>query len=109
MGDIDDPAAAVTQHIDDPEQMLYLFLSQGGCRLVKYDHLGIIGNRLGDLHHLSLGYGHGAHHGLRVHVHIQLLEQLFRGLVHLGFTGQRTPFGDLREPAQPHVIHNIAL
>jgi hypothetical protein len=54
MGDIDNAAPTVSEHIDDPEQMLYLFLGQGGCGFIKNNHLGIERHRLCDLYHLAL-------------------------------------------------------
>ena len=70
VADIDDAAASVPQHIDDPEQVLHFSLCQGGGGLVKNDNLGIIGYCLGNLHHLALGNGQRGHHSIGVHLYL---------------------------------------
>ena len=106
MRDIDNAAAAVPEHIDDLEQVLHLGLRQGGGGLVKYDHLGVEGDGLGNLHHLPLGHGHGAHNRFRIDADAQVVEDLHGGIVHFLFTGEGACHG---EAAKPHIVHDVAL
>ena len=82
MADVDDAAALFLQHIDDTEQVLYLGLGQRRGGLVKNDDLGVIADRLGDLHHLPLGNGQGGHDRLGVNRHIQSVKNLAGTLGH---------------------------
>ena len=106
VGDVNDAAALVTQHVDDAEQVLHLGLRQGGGGFVKDDDLGIVADGLGDLHHLPLGHGHGGHDGLGVHVDIQLFKNLLGALAHDGLADHQP--ADLGVPAQPEVVHDAA-
>ena len=106
MGDVDDAAATGAEHVDDLEQVLDFVFGQGRGGLVKDDDLGVVGNRLGDLHHLTLGNGHGGHDGLGIDIHAQLLEDLHGGVIHLLLGSKGTGLG---EAAQPHVVHDVAL
>ena len=106
MGDVDDAHTPVTEHIDDLEQMLHFFLCQRGGRLVENDDLGIVGNRLGDLHHLPLRNRHGGHDPLGIHLDAQLIEDGHGIVVHFLFLDE-TGSGGIA--AQPDVIHHIAL
>ena len=87
--------------------MLHLLLGQRRSGFVKHDDLGIEGNRLGDFHHLPLGYGHRAHDGLGVDVDAQLLKDLHGVIVHLLFRNDRGSL-DFGIAAQPDVVHYIA-
>ena len=107
MGDVNDAHALIPEHVDDPEQVLYFFFRQGGSGLVKYQYLGIIGNGLGDLHHLPLRNGHGAHDPPGVNVDLQLLEHLHGVFVHLLLIDHDPRNGGIT--AQPDVVHNRAL
>ena len=107
MGNVNDAHALIPEHVDDPEQVLYFFFRQGGSGLVEYQHLGIIGNGLGDLHHLPLGNGHGTHDPPGVNVDFQFLKHLHGVLVHLLLVNHDPGNGGI--PAQPDVVHNRAL
>ena len=107
MADVDDTHAPVPQHVDDAEQVFHLLLGQGGSGLVKDDDLGIVGNRLGDLHHLPLGNRQGAHDAVGVHVDLQFLEDPHGLLIHLALVHHDA--AHQRVAAQPQVIHNAAL
>ena len=69
----------------------------------------MVGYRLRNLHHLTLGNRHTAHHRFRVHMDIQFLKNFRCGIIHFLFTGQRTPLGNFRKTPQPHIVHYIAL
>ena len=106
VGDVNDAAALVAQHVDDAEQVLHLGLRQGGGGFVKDDDLGIVADSLGDLHHLPLGDRHGGHDGLGVHVDVQLFKNLLGALAHDGLADHQP--ADLGVTAQPEVVHNAA-
>ena len=107
--DVNDPAALCPQHVDDAEEMLDFLLGERGGRLIKYDHLGVVRHRLGDLDHLPLRNRHFAHNGLRIDIQPEFFEQLLGRGIHLLLACQRNAGGDLRESAQPHIVHDIAL
>jgi len=86
--------------------MLHLFLRQGGGGLVEHDDLGVVGNGLGDLYHLPLGDGHGAHNLVGIHVDSQLLEHGHGVLEHFLFVHQSQLRGIA---AQPQVVHDGTL
>ena len=77
MGNIDDAHAAVAEHVDDPEQMLNLFLGQRGRGFIKYDDFRVIGDSLCDLHHLTLGNRHRTHDPVGVDVDAELFKNRF--------------------------------
>ena len=83
MGNIDDAHAAVPEHVDDPEQMLNLFLGQRGRGFIKYDDFRVIGDSLCDLHHLTLGNRHRAHDPVGVYVDAELFKNRFGIAKHL--------------------------
>ena len=56
MRDVDDPRAAATQPLDDPEQLLCLSLGERRRRFVHDQNLRFRSERLGDFHHLLLGH-----------------------------------------------------
>ena len=107
VGDVDNAHALVTEHVDDPEQVLHFFLGQRGGGLVEHQHLGVVGDGLGDLHHLPLGDRHGAHDPVGIHVDFQLLENLHGIFVHFFLVDHDPAVGGI--PAQPDVVHDGAL
>ena len=107
MADVDDADAAVPEHIDDAEQVFHFLLGQRGGRFIKDDDLGIVGNRLGNLHHLTLGNRKGAHDAVGVHVDLQFLEDLHGVLIHLVLIHHDAALEGVT--AQPEVVHNTAL
>ena len=107
MRNINDAHAPVAEHVDNSEQMLDLVLRKRGGRLVKYDDLRTIGDRLRDLDHLTLRNGHRAHDPVRIDIDAQLVEY-FHGLpVHFGLVDHQSEM--LRVTPQPDIIHNRAL
>ena len=106
MGDVDDAAALVPQHVDDAEQMLHFRFRQRGGGLVEHDDLGIVGNRLGDLHHLPLGNRQSGHDGLGVNRDLQRIEDLFGLLCHDALAHHDA--AHLGVAAQPQVILHAA-
>ena len=107
MGDIDDGHAPGPEHIDDFEEVLHFLFRQGGGGLVEDDDLGVIGDSLGDLHHLPLGHGHGAHDPVGIYLNAQLVEHLDGVLVHLALVDHQA--AHLGIAAQPQVVHDRAL
>ena len=107
VGDIDDADAAVAQHVDDAEQVFHFLLGERGGGFVEHDDLGIIGNCLGDLHHLTLGDGHGAHDAPGIDVDAELVEDGLGVPVHLLFI-HHDP-ADRRVAAKPDIIHDRTL
>ena len=54
VGDVDDGDSPLpVEVVDDPEEILLLFLRQRGCRFVEYDDLRFFDERLCDLHCLA--------------------------------------------------------
>ena len=82
MGNIDDCYVFRLQLRDDAEQVLYLRVGQGRSRFVHDDDAAVIGNRLGDLHHLHLCNREVAHLLIRIDIQIQFLEQLNAVVAH---------------------------
>ena len=74
MADVNNAAALAAQHIDNAEQMFHLHLGQRRGGLVKYDHLGVIADGLGNLHHLPLANWKRGHDGSGVHMYVKLLK-----------------------------------
>ena len=107
MGDVDDAHAPVPEHIDNPEQVLHFFFREGGGGLVKDDDFGVIGNSLGNFHHLPLGNGHGAHDALGVHVDAQLIKNCLGVFIHLLFVDGNAHH--LGVTTQPDVVHHRTL
>ncbi len=68
----------------------------------KTMHLGIVGNRLGDLDHLPLGNRQGGHDGLGVDADLQRVKNLFGACGHDAFADHDA--ADLGVPAQPQVV-----
>ena len=106
VGNIDNTHSAAAEHVDNLKQVLHLLLRQRGGGLVKYDDFRVIGDSLGDFHHLSLGNGHGAHDPVGVHLNAQLFEHLHGVLVHFALVDHGTDGGI---PSQPDVVHDRAL
>ena len=106
VGNINDAAAAVPQHIDDAEQVLHFLLSKRGGGLVEHDDVGMVRDSFGNLHHLALGHGHRAHNGARVHMDAQIIKNRRRISEHL-FFGREGPHRGIA--AEPDIVHNIAL
>ena len=109
MRNIDNSASPAPKHVDNSEQVLHFLLCEGRSRLVKNNHLRLVGNRFCNLHHLSLRYRHPAHNRLRVHMNIQLVKDFLRRRIHLCLAGERAPPGYLRETSQPHIVHYVSL
>ena len=109
VGDVDDAAAALLEHVDDAEKVLNLRLRQGGGRFVKDDDLGVEGNRLRNFDHLPLRNRHRAHHGSRVDVDPQIVKDFLRIVVALLVGDKRQSLFDQRIASQPNVIHDRAL
>ena len=107
VGDVDDAHAPVPEHIDNLEQVLHFLFRQGGGGLVKDDDFGVIGNRLGNFHHLPLRNGHGAHNPSGIHIDVQLIKNCLGVFIHLLFVYSHTQ--GLGIPTQPDVVHNRAL
>ena len=87
--------------------MLHFFLGEGGGGLVEDDDLGIIGDSLGNLHHLPLGNGHGAHDPVGIDLNSQLVKHLQGVLIHLALVDHDA--AHLGVAAKPEVIHDRAL
>ena len=107
MGDVDNAHAPVPQHVDDAEQMLHFLLGEGGGGLVEDNDFGVVGNSLGDFHHLPLRDGHGTHDPVRIYVDVQLLEDGHGVLIHFALIDGNAADGGVA--AQPDVVHNTAL
>ena len=109
VGDVDNAAATVPEHVDNPEQVFHFHFRQGGGRFVEHNDFGVIGNCLCNFHHLPLRNRHGAHHGSGIDFDAKLVKYFHGGIIHLLFAGQRDALGNHGEPAQPHVVHDVAL
>ena len=83
MGDVDDADAPVAQAVDHLEELVDLRLGQGAGWLVHDEHLGILGQGLGDLDHLLLGDGELVEPGRRVDVEVEPVQDLGGVDVHL--------------------------
>ena len=82
MGNIDDCYVFRLQLRDDVAQVLYPSVGQGRSRFVHDDDAAVIGNRLGDLHHLHLCNREVAHLLIRIDIQIEFLEQLNAVVAH---------------------------
>ena len=54
MRNVNQSNSLLFQHPHHLKKLIYLLDGQGRSRLVKYNHLGIVGDSLGDLAHLPL-------------------------------------------------------
>ena len=106
VADIDDAAALLPEHVDDTEQMLHLRLRQRGGGLVEHDDLGVVADRLGDLHHLPLGDRQRGHDGFGIDADVQLVEDLPCTSSHDALADHDARH--LRVAAQPQVVHHAA-
>ncbi|MNC04958.1 hypothetical protein D3C75_524110 [compost metagenome] len=106
VGDVDDAAPLVLQLVDDLEEVVDLFLGQGGGGFVHDDDLGVIGECLGDLDHLHLGDGEGADLDPWVYVDVQFVEDALGVVIHLAVVDEPALGGVATEP---HVVHHGAL
>ncbi len=82
VGDIDDADALFRQPLHDAEQVLHLVFRQGGGGLVQHQDLRVVGDGLGDLHHLAAGNGQRADPRARIDVDLQILENRTGFLIH---------------------------
>ena len=101
--DVDDPAAAILQLLNDAEEMVDLLLGQRGGGLVHDDDLRVVRERLGDLDHLHLRNRQIGHLLARIHVDAQLVEDRLRVAVHLGMIDEEPLLGIA---PQPEVVHH---
>ena len=74
--DVHDAVAALAQVAGDAEELVDLGLGERRRRLVHDQDVRVVGQRLGDLHHLLLGDGEPGHARRRVELQVELLEQL---------------------------------
>ena len=103
MRDVDDPAAAILQLLNDAEEMVDLLLGQRGGGLVHDDDLRVVRERLGDLDHLHLRNRQIGHLLARIHVDAQLVEDRLRVAVHLRMIDEGPLLGIA---PQPEVVHH---
>ena len=68
---------------DNLEQMLHFALGQSRSRLIHDQHIGFVGNRLGDLYHLPVGDTEVPNLAFRIERDVQPLEKLCGHVVHL--------------------------
>ena len=104
---VDNTHTAVTEHVDDPEQVLNLFFGQRGGGFVEDNDLGLVGDRLGDFHHLPLGNRHGAHDASGIHIDAELFKDRLGILQHFLFVDHDPADGGIAP--QPDVVHDRAL
>ena len=85
MGNVYYSAALIAQHIYYSEEMRHLILGQGRRRLIENYNLSIIRNRFRNFDHLPLRHRHFTHHGSRVDIDPEFIENLLCRIVHLSF------------------------
>ncbi len=83
MRDIDNALALSLEALNRLEQMLRFLFTDGRCRLVHEDHIGIVAERFGDFHELHLRNRQLAHHLGRTNVELQTIQKRLRFTVHL--------------------------
>ena len=76
--DVDDAGVGRAEAADEVEQHVDLGVVQGGRRLVHDEHLGVEGERLGDLHHLLAGDGEALDRLVGVEREAETVEELLR-------------------------------
>ncbi len=108
VGDEDDGDAPRPEPVDQVGQHRHLLRGQGGRRLVHDEHLGIVAERLGNLHHLLLGHGKRAQHGRRADqaLRFQPLQHGARVLFQLAVVDDAEA---VRFAPQEDVLHHRAL
>ena len=109
MGNVYYSAALIAQHIYYSEEMRHLILGQGRRRLIENYNLSIIRNRFRNFDHLPLRHRHFTHHGSRVDIDPEFIENLLCRIVHLSFACDRKPLCNRRKTAEPHIVHDVAL
>ena len=82
MRDVDDGDALRRQAPDDLEQVPPLFDGERGGRLIENEQLQLMGETLGDLHHLLLARREVRHGGSRVDVDFKFGQNAPRLLIH---------------------------
>ena len=107
VGDINDTAAALFEHLYDVKQVLDLALRQRGRRLVKYNDLGVVGDRFCDLYHLPLCDGKRGHDASWVNGNFQIFKHVTGLFIHFAFRGEDAETGGIA--TEPYVIHHTAL
>ena len=103
VGDVHDAAALGFQLPNDAEQVVDLPGGEGGGGFVHDQHLGVVGQGLGNLHHLLLGHGQLAHHLPGVQVDFQLVQDAFGFGLHAGVVQLEAL---ALFPAQEHVFRH---
>ena len=83
VGDVEDAHVALEQLVHHAEELLNFVGGQGGGGLVHDEHLGVVGDRLGDLHDLPFAHAQVEHQGVGVDVHLQVLQHPLALLVPL--------------------------
>ena len=106
VADVDDADAILRQLVHDAEEVIDLVLCQGAGGLIQNQDLRIVGDGLGDLHHLAFGHGQLSDDLPRINVDLELLEDSFRVSVHFCSIHKAESRG--REAAQPDVFHDVA-
>ncbi|MNX85707.1 hypothetical protein D3C86_1175570 [compost metagenome] len=104
MGDVDDADAALPEITNDAEEMLDLALRQRRCRLVHDENVGIVGNRLGDLDHLTACHRKLTNTGFRIEIDTQPLKQGLGAAIHFAVINEAQPV--FRLAADPDVFRN---
>ena len=79
MRDEDDRDAARLQPLDQREELVLLLRRQRRRRLVEDDDLGVVMHRPRDLDHLLLAGAEAGHHGGRIDVEVERLQELLAG------------------------------
>ncbi|MNV49531.1 hypothetical protein D3C71_1414890 [compost metagenome] len=83
VADINNAFALVTQFANDGEQMHHLAFGQRRGGFVHDQHVRVVGNRLGDLHHLLISDAQFTDQRLRLELDVQPRQQLAGFLVQL--------------------------
>ena len=102
MANIDDADAAPAQLAHHRHEALHIRIHQRSGRLVHDQHVGFVGNRLGDLDHLPVGDAERADPDVRADVDVEPPEQFHRLAAHLAMVDEAETVG--RFAADPDVF-----
>ena len=93
MGDVDDAHPLVAQLADDAEEFLDFRLGERRRRLIHDEHLGVEGERLGDLDHLLFGNGQVSNFGAGSSFRCMEAKSAWvLALIFFSFSMKRTPW-----------------
>ena len=106
MRDVDQGNALRLEIAHHFKEFLHLSDGEGRGGLIQYDQLRVIGNRLGDLHHLTRRNRHGLHGCGQIDGHIQFSKKLCRLIFHAGFVDNSER--GFRVAPQKQVVQHIA-